>query len=406
MALRGTLGDFGIADIFQLVGHQQKTGILLLKNRELEVRIYFVEGNVVKAEQSSRDKRDLLGNIMVRAAVLTEQQLEEALNQQQRTLRRLGDILVGEGYVQRQVLREFTRLQTTETIYRLFRWSAGTYEFTQQDIEYDEQSYEPIRAENVLMEGFRMVDEWPAIREVIPTDQCTFTVVKEPAGVEQGSADEDEDLLAGLDDAFRELEEGDQGKKKKADAELSANEVSVFGFVAPARTVAEIVDLSRLGEFETTKSLANLVTNGYLDVEIPANQTTSSSARMRITPRAIIDATVPVATRIALYAVVAVAVGGVVKLFELNDSGLLARDRALQVRPGEVQRQVAEIQRRRIERAVEVYRLLEGEYPLALAEVVATGLLDENEVRFPFQDDFSYARAKDGASYRLALPLR
>ena len=48
MALRGTLGDFGIADIFQLVGHQQKTGILLLKNRELEVRIYFVEGNVVK----------------------------------------------------------------------------------------------------------------------------------------------------------------------------------------------------------------------------------------------------------------------------------------------------------------------------------------------------------------------
>ena len=49
MALRGTLSDFGIADIFQLVGHQVKTGLLLLKNREQEVRISFVNGNVVKA---------------------------------------------------------------------------------------------------------------------------------------------------------------------------------------------------------------------------------------------------------------------------------------------------------------------------------------------------------------------
>ena len=52
MSLRGTLGDFGIADIFQLIGHQAKTGVLNLKDREVEVRIYFVEGSVVKAEQS------------------------------------------------------------------------------------------------------------------------------------------------------------------------------------------------------------------------------------------------------------------------------------------------------------------------------------------------------------------
>ncbi len=37
MALRGTLGDFGISDIFQLVGHQTKTGVLLLKSKDIEV---------------------------------------------------------------------------------------------------------------------------------------------------------------------------------------------------------------------------------------------------------------------------------------------------------------------------------------------------------------------------------
>ena len=34
MALRGTLKDFGIADIFQLIGHQTKSGLLTLKNRD------------------------------------------------------------------------------------------------------------------------------------------------------------------------------------------------------------------------------------------------------------------------------------------------------------------------------------------------------------------------------------
>jgi hypothetical protein len=406
MALRGTLGDFGIADIFQLVGHQQKTGILLLKNREAEVRVYFAEGNVVKAEQSSRDKRDLLGNIMVRAQVLTEEQLEDALQQQQRTLRRLGGILVGSGYLTQKLLREFTRLQTSETIYRLFLWEAGTYEFTTQDVEYDEESYEPIRAENILMEGFRMVDEWPAVRKVIPSAECTFVVLKQLPGDSQVSDGVDDDLLAGLDEAFAEIEGGDQAKKKKADPDVGPNERTMFGLIADGRTISDMVAVSRLGEFESTKSLANLVKAGYLEVHIPASQRKSSSSGIRFSPRAIVDGAVPLITRVALYAVVAIAVGGVLKLHELNDTGLLARDRALQVRPNAMQRKIGEIGKRRIERAVEVYRLLEGQYPLSLDEVVAAELLGEDEILRPFQTSYAYERSPDGEGFRLALPLR
>jgi hypothetical protein len=62
MALRGTLKDFGIADILQLIGHQQKTGALVVKNRDQEVQVFFHEGNVVRAESSTRKKRELLGS--------------------------------------------------------------------------------------------------------------------------------------------------------------------------------------------------------------------------------------------------------------------------------------------------------------------------------------------------------
>ena len=42
MALSGTLKDFGIADILQLIGHQTKTGKLVLKNGPEEVDVLFV----------------------------------------------------------------------------------------------------------------------------------------------------------------------------------------------------------------------------------------------------------------------------------------------------------------------------------------------------------------------------
>ena len=134
MALRGTLGDFGIADIFQLVGHQTKTGVLFLKNRDTEVRVSFVEGSVVKAEQPARDRSDLLGQMMVRAGALTQHALDEALVLQARTMRRIGDILVETNAINRPTLREFARLQLTETIYSLFMWRAGTYEFTAETV--------------------------------------------------------------------------------------------------------------------------------------------------------------------------------------------------------------------------------------------------------------------------------
>ena len=50
MALKGTLKDFSLADIFQLIGIQKKTGVLTLKSDKEVVTVSFVEGNVVSAD--------------------------------------------------------------------------------------------------------------------------------------------------------------------------------------------------------------------------------------------------------------------------------------------------------------------------------------------------------------------
>ncbi|HVO30201.1 MAG TPA: DUF4388 domain-containing protein, partial [bacterium] len=66
MALKGTLKDFGISDIFQLIQQQQKAGILVMKDKEHEVRILFDTGKIVGAESiGSKAQKEPLGVLLV-----------------------------------------------------------------------------------------------------------------------------------------------------------------------------------------------------------------------------------------------------------------------------------------------------------------------------------------------------
>src|SRR6266851_6012270 len=232
MALSGTLKDFGIADILQLIGHQTKTGRLVLKSGHDEVDVLFVDGTVVFATQKARNKADMLGSLLRRADLINTRKLEEALTEQQRSLKRLGDVLVQQKHVDAEKLSQVMRLQTTETLYKLFRWKTGTYEFTQEDVDAASAGFEPIRAEAVLLEGFRRMDEWPAVRKKIPWNDATFEQLK--------------DLNSPPD--------GDGGGGTPAE-----NHRLVYALAAEGRTAEKIADVSLLGEFEALRALDELL---------------------------------------------------------------------------------------------------------------------------------------------------
>src|SRR3989442_11946545 len=179
MALSGTLKDFGIADILQLIGHQTKTGRLTLKTGAGEVEVFFIDGNVVFASEKARDSRDLLGSLLLRAELVSKERLADALMIQQRTLKRLGDILVENASVTHAQVAQMMRLQTTETLYKLFSWKSGSYEFSQEPVDATKAAFDPIRSESVLLEGFRRMDEWPALKRNVPWTDATFETLKE-----------------------------------------------------------------------------------------------------------------------------------------------------------------------------------------------------------------------------------
>jgi hypothetical protein len=398
MALRGTLKDFGIADILQLIGHQQKTGILTVKNKDSEVQIHFIDGTVVRAESSTRQKRDLLGRMLVRAEILSEEQLTRALETQKRTLKRLGQILVESGTVDKKSLKTFTKLQTSETIYRLFLWESGTYEFAQQDIQA-EPDYEPIRSESVLMEGFRQVDEWPAIRKKLSGYGVTFDKVKD---LDQMLAAMPVDEMSGLDDAFGEFD--GSAPKSGGLKNIGSNERVVYQLITKERDVQKIIDLSRLGEFETCKALVSLI---EAEIIRPAAEQPKRSPSAEATVGGISvkqrSPIVPVLSRVfvslVLLAVAAVGVRALVPQLR-GMSGDRAQYGYVDLA---VQSELSLAQEQRLAAALGLYQTRFGKYPESLDELVQGGMLVGRDLQFPWQHPYHYAKVGDG--FELVRPL-
>jgi len=369
MALSGTLKDFGIADILQLIGHQTKTGRLTLKSGNQEVEVSFKDGTVIFATDRARNSKDLLGTLLLRAELLTKEQLDAALNTQQRTLKRLGDILTESGVVAPEQLGQMMRLQTTETLYKLFAWKNGSYEFAQEDVDPGKGAFEPIRAESVLLEGFRRMDEWPALRKKLPWNDATFEVLK--------------DLAASPGEAS-----GDDGP----DGQPAARHKLVYGFASAGRTVEQICDASRLGEFEAVKALNELVEWGYLKTIPPRRGAGAIAEGLRKGRRR----TVSLAAAMVRLALSLAFFGATLLLVRVLAPRLGATKAESPVERGAISRVIARTQLVRLESALELYRTEHGEYPPALSALVEGELLGDSDLRYPWKEPYYYRRTAQG----------
>ena len=74
VGLSGNLVDFGIADVFQLIGQQRKTGLLELRTRGAEATLVFDGGSVVAALPAGDGDVDALSDKLVRCGLLRRAQ--------------------------------------------------------------------------------------------------------------------------------------------------------------------------------------------------------------------------------------------------------------------------------------------------------------------------------------------
>jgi len=181
MALRGNLKDFSLPDVFQLVQLSRKTGVLRIRSASAEGSVWFRDGEVFFAQ--SNWHRDLLGQRLVSSGRLTPSALEKTLAMRRKEPpggRRLGQILVDEGYISANVLEAFVQEQIQDTIFDLMRWDEGDFDFEVLPEVVDEDIGLSVSIENIVMEGSRRIEEWNRIRKKVPSMDMVFKMATAP----------------------------------------------------------------------------------------------------------------------------------------------------------------------------------------------------------------------------------
>ncbi|HWR58482.1 MAG TPA: DUF4388 domain-containing protein, partial [Thermodesulfovibrionales bacterium] len=221
MALEGSLRDFGLADILQLIYFQKKTGVLSLTGKD-NVRLMFYEGNIVETESRKRIEESRLGKILLKKGLIREEDLRSCLEEQRSTGARIGDIFLRRGLVARADVESTLFSQMTETVVQLFSWKEGTYEFKVQSVTPGRDIPMTLDTQHILMDGLRIIDEWSMMEGKVT-----------------------------LDTVF--------GRTGKAGLNLTAEEECVLKFVDDENDVSIIIDLCGLEDFQTSRALLALM---------------------------------------------------------------------------------------------------------------------------------------------------
>jgi tetratricopeptide (TPR) repeat protein len=231
MAIKGSLKEASLPDVLQLLSMGKKSGCLSVTHRQSFGYIYFDKGRICYA--SIVNRRDRLGDILVKNGLITQAQLDQcvAVQNTQRD-KRLGEILVERDFIAREELHRYIRIQIEEAVYYLFTWNQGTFNF-EADVAPDEQDFlVSINPESLLLEGARRVDEWSLIEKKIPSFDLVF--------------------------------EADRTRLKESGAELTVEQETLVRIIDGKRDVAGLIDESGMGEFDAGKALYGLITAGFL----------------------------------------------------------------------------------------------------------------------------------------------
>jgi len=363
MALQGTLKDFSITEIIQLIGQQLKTGVLKIRRGKDLVEIHFVDGMIVHIYSNYRGKKDLIGEILVKAQLITEEQLERVLKIQKDTLKYLGEILVELQLLTKDDVLKVISTQIYETIYDLFWWEDGHFNFDLKLVESYRKIPFALSTEQVLLNILRMVDEWSEIEKKIFSPHLIF---KRPLRLEEKSVD-------GISQSYL---------KEK----LASEQELIYNLVDGTRTVQEIIDRSLLGKFNASEILVDLSEMGLIEmagVRTPGLIKKVSMVNFRE------------ALAFVYYGAFLIFIFLLLLYFKPDflqhfwDSKIERVDIEIPMH------WVHKTQLDRIKNALEIYYLEKGQYPSHLEELISTKLLRKSDLFYRKGVSYQY-ELKDG----------
>jgi len=254
MALEGSLRDFDLFSLFNMIKTQGKSGTLVLSRAQEFVKIFFDQGEIVGCDSNQIRMEDRVGAMLVRLGRLSGEELLAMIQRQRQTLKRMGTLLLESGRVSSQDLQDALFNQAMSIIYRTFRWVEGDYRFDSiLPMDLDRENFPPIPVDTVLMEAARIMDEWPEVQRRLPDAE---QVLQRTEAAKELHLDLDQDLSAVLD-GTGEVPQGSSG--------LSHEQETALTYFEEPSSIQAVLQISRYDELDTCKLIADLLEMGLLE---------------------------------------------------------------------------------------------------------------------------------------------
>ena len=389
MAIQGDLKEFTVPELFQFMHQHSKSGCIHIMEERQELVIYFQEGRIVGVYPKAQSPVDFWCEILSRAGYLIENREKGLRKRKSYDLTSFREILVREGIVSSEELEELLMRQSQELLFRALKLRKGSFSLSaEENVPADLRLSEPIFVEAFLLDGLRMLDEWPVIRKRIGSFSRVpyrqYENISSPVGqrgkmLKQG-------LWHKVLSFFRVLPAPapHEDVQSKVEGSLSPIEAEVYRLVDGKHNIQHIIDGSICGEYKVCKALLGLLEGGLIELHSPVYGREVVGERAKGLSRSLVQ------TFWFLLAVFSLLV-----LIYAIGIGAREKDTFWKRFPEEqsmlISRHVNQQRRQIVEHALEMYIRERGAYPESLEMLVSQNLLKGRDVHLLGRNSYRYS---------------
>jgi len=241
MALQGSLQDFSVTQLLNLVNLANKSGALLIQGPNEGARLIFRQGKLAHAQLASDEggAQGSLPEVLHRAEKINDAQLNTLRNRAQgMSDKELGLLLINAGYVTQTDILESLQSYYVSIMQQLFTWVEGRFKFDPGQDVPENKIPVLISLENMIIEGSRQLAEWEQLNFEIPNLDMALAFTDRP-GV----------------------------NLKKVN--LNVEEWRVVSYINPKNSIRQIAKASKMNDLEIRRIVYGLLQAGLVRLVRP-----------------------------------------------------------------------------------------------------------------------------------------
>jgi hypothetical protein len=165
--LRGDLERVPLAELLQFLQLQRQTGVLHANYKGTHMAVSVRDGMVDLVQSRGTDEEFRLGRYFVKRGLISREEIDRIVGAAEKG-KLIGTLLVEQGKITPEQLKDALVEQSSELTYELLRWPSGSFVLAKEPFS-DEATKAKLGLgmSNLVLEGFRRVDEWRVMEKTI-----------------------------------------------------------------------------------------------------------------------------------------------------------------------------------------------------------------------------------------------